>query len=248
MLICITARDGAQSCALAAFIAAGMSRISSVLLIDSLSGEGQCHAMLGQACELLNVRDSRECIYNLGDVVQGRCDIDDALCELSQSFLLLPSAAVHEDSLPEDIVAHLAQIEAAGRCDHTIIALGGAHSNGVRTLLERCDRLVIACDADARGMEFGAAYHRFARPIIGQARTRLAITSLGLVPKGVPDLETVIDTVGAQLIGLSSQLPEQFSAEDTGCTEYLAQCERMAHRLLGNLVNLPAAIGAMRVL
>lgn len=235
---------GGQGCTLAA---AGIGVASAALgrrvtLLD-LCGFG------GTLAHVLSVGE--DAVMNLGDVLAGDCDAEDALLDCGEGLRLLPAPVFSGTATDPCAVEVRRLVERFSRETDVMVdwPSGVVPDCGAAGCF---DVFVICACADRLSLQFAAALRRqikrAAEDSCRACETRLLMTRFSpesLREGGVADLDECIDTVGARLLGV---IP--FDAAVSRCVktgmppdrdgEAMRYCRDAARRLWGEKVPLDA--------
>lgn len=237
--VCIASASGSSGAStLCAALAASFVRGGrSAAVIDCNSGAGELDFLLGAG---------ETCVYNAGDVLRGRCEPEDAVCEPSEGLRLIPAAADAQDA-PTGRLRPLGALFEKGdlKSDFILLDLPHAVCTGTDELIGCADMVLLCCRAEKRDVRRASAMRRRMQRI--GVRTGLVITNFdrrSFAGGQYADLDAVIDETGAQLIGIIPNDDGFSQAFDSGTVpESGAAVEavrRIARRVAGERVPLPS--------
>ena len=180
-------------------------------------------------------------VFDLADVLEGRCAPKDALLLHRGTGLRLLLAPGSAGFIPRREALAAFCRWADGGFDQVIFD-GAAGFGPTQEILAQCCSLgIIVTLPDAAAARGGARVSGLLRAG-GLERQRLVINRVPSGPplsRGVRDLDDIIDTVGAQLLGA---VPEERGLEQPGTpageSPAREELDRIARRLLGEYVDL----------
>ncbi len=229
VVICVTAGCGGQGCsAFAALLTRALASMGkTTALVDAKSGAGALHSMLGTM---------ESSVFNIGDVLQNRCDLSDAVCRPFENAVFLPAAKNADEAPLEALEPILSKLE---KYDYMIIDMPRAESRGADRLFS-CADMVILCSKPTE-RELRCTYDIRRRMQRAKVETRLVLTMVDGDELSVPHLDCCIDTAKARLLGvipkdkaysaLFGSLPESGAAYDAAV--------RTARRIEGRKEEIP---------
>ena len=209
-------------------------REKNVLLLELDSGLRGLDLMMGI---------SDRVVYDLSDVLCGRCKPVKAItvCDVPKGNLHLIAAPVDRHFLP-DRTNLAALLKGLGGCyDYLILDTSAGLGRGFDVACSVCDGALIVCTADPVSVRDAAK----AAQVLKAKNPRLVINKFlrRILSKDLPDLDAVIDRVGAQLIAVIPEDPlvaqllpkgEQLPYNSAA----LHEIDDMAKRILGERVRL----------
>lgn len=188
-------KGGAGKSAVSVYTGAALARHGKrVLLLEMDAGLRGLDIALGV---------SDRAVFDLSDVLQGRCEPVKAIVECSylKDLHLMPAPMEHQFSPLERDLRRLCR-GLSGYYDYLIIDTPAGLGVGFEVSLQVADSAFVVTTPDPVSVRDAAAVAGliFER---GTLDCKLVINRIPNKPKAmlVPDLDTVIDTVGAQLIG-----------------------------------------------
>lgn len=211
-------------------------REKNVLLLELDSGLRGLDLIMGV---------SDRVVYDLSDVLSGRCKPVKAItvCDVPKGNLHLIAAPMDRHFLP-DRTNLSALLKGLGGCyDYLILDTSAGLGRGFDVACSVCDGALIVCTADPVSVRDAAK----AAQVLKAKKPRLVINKFfrRILSRDLPDIDAVIDRVGAQLIAV---VPDDVQvAQLLGKGESLPQSsvvlrevDDMARRLLGERVRLNA--------
>lgn len=211
-------------------------RQKNVLLLELDSGLRGLDLMMGVSDKI---------VYDLSDVLSGRCKPIKAItdCAVPQGNLHLIPAPVDRHFLPERAGLTALLKGLAGCYDYLILDASAGLGRGFDVACAVCNSALIVCTADPVSVRDAAK----AVQILQGKKPRLVINKFfrHILSKDMPDLDAVIDRVGAQLIAVIPEDPlvERLLARGEPLPQSSAawrETDDMARRLLGERVRLNA--------
>lgn len=211
-------------------------RQKNVLLLELDSGLRGLDLIMGVSDKI---------VYDLSDVLSGRCKPVKAItiCNVPQGNLHLIPAPVDRHFLPDRASLTALLKGLAGCYDYLILDTSAGLGRGFDVACSVCNSALIVCTADPVSVRDAAK----AAQILQEKKPRLVINKFfrHILSKDMPDLDAVIDRVGAQLIAV---IPEDLSVGQLLAKgEPLPQsslawreADDLARRLLGERVRLNA--------
>lgn len=231
VVICVTAGCGGQGCsAFAALLSRAVSSAGkTVALVDAKGGAGALDYITGAKATS---------VYNVGDVLTGRCELSDAVCRPFEGVVLLPAAKNADDAPLSQLGAVLARFEGY---DYIIIDMPRAESESADRLFS-CADMVVLCSRPEQGELRNTSVIRRRMQKIG-VDTRLVLTMVDSENLEVPDLDFCIDKAKARLLGViprdkglsvsfaEGEMPKNGAAYEAAL--------RIARRIEGERVEIP---------
>ena len=205
-----------------------------VLLLD-------CDAGLRSLDRLTGV--DRELVYDVSDVVHGRCSPADAIYKCSENLSLMPAPQSGEDAVRPETMKKLTEL-LRKYFDHVILDSPAGVGMGFRSACLPADRALVVCNPDPVCVRSTARVHGLLTKM-GISDQRLIINRFDrknfLKLNGFSDLDAVIDEAQIRLIGLvpddvrfvSSLLRNEPDEKSRGAKA----CGRIAARVEGR--NIP---------
>ncbi len=190
VVISITAGCGGQGCsAFASLLTRALASLGrTVALVDAKGGAGALDSMTGT---------KSTSVFNLGDVITGRCELSDAVCEPFDGAVFLPAAKWSDDAPLFSLGSVLVRFES---CDYIIIDMPRAQSESANKLLSCSDIVILCCKPSRYELRHTAVIRRRLQKI--GADTRLVLNMVESESMEVPDLDFCIDEAGTRLIGV----------------------------------------------
>ncbi len=231
VVICIAAGCGGQGCSsFAVSLTQALSSMGrSVALVDAKSGAGTLDSMIG----------AREtAVFNIGDVLQERCELSDAVCAPFENTVFLAAAKNADEAPVEALEPILSTLE---KYDYMIIDMPRAESRSADALFSCADMAVLCSRASARELRCTYDIRRRLQKL--GVETRLAVTLLDSDDMEIPNLDVCIDTAKARLLGVIPK-DRAFARSITEGTPadsgdaYEAVC-RIARRIEGKKEEIP---------
>lgn len=209
-------------------------RQKNVLLLELDSGLRGLDLIMGVSDKI---------VYDLSDVLSGRCKPVKAItvCEVPQGNLHLIPAPVDRHFLPERASLTALLKGLAGCYDYLILDASAGLGRGFDVACSVCNSALIVCTADPVSVRDAAK----AAQILQEKRPKLVINKFfrHILSKDMPDLDAVIDRVGAQLIAVIPEDPlverrlSQGEPLPPGSAAW-READDLARRLLGERVRL----------
>lgn len=209
-------------------------RQKNVLLLELDSGLRGLDLIMGVSGKI---------VYDLSDVLSGRCKPVKAItvCDVSQGNLHLIAAPIDRYFLPDRASLTALLKGLAGCYDYLILDTSAGLGRGFDIACSVCNSALIVCTGDPVSVRDAAK----AAQLLQEKKPRLVINKFlrHILSKDLPDLDAVIDRVGAQLVAVIPEDPmvERLLAKG----ELLPQSsvawrevEDMARRILGERVRL----------
>ncbi len=209
-------------------------RQKNVLLLELDSGLRGLDLMMGVSDRI---------VYDLSDVLLGRCRPVKAItvCDVPQGNLHLIPAPMDRHFVPDRASLTALLKGLAGCYDDLILDTSAGLGRGFDVACSVCDSALIVSTADPVSVRDAAK----AAQILQAKKPRLVINKFfrHILSKDLPDLDAVIDRVGAQLIAVIPEDPlveRMLSKGDPLPQNSAAWCEveDMTRRLLGQRVRL----------
>ncbi|MDR1003323.1 MAG: hypothetical protein LBL82_08690 [Oscillospiraceae bacterium] len=230
-----SASGGSGASSLAAGVASALSLMSfSVLCVDLCGGGGSIAPLLCR--EELPV-------YNVGDVLCGRCDVRDAIIEVSPTLSILSAAERMEQAEPSSM-AQLSQLLAAGEYgfDYVVYDTPSFLSEHELAMSDQSGLTVISMLAERHSVERAAKRGRILRRN-ERLDVRFVINRFSASDARrrdeFDDLDAVTDSVGVRLLGV---VPE-IGSKDAFSINQKGAYTRIAQRILGQAVPIGDEIG-----
>ncbi len=211
-------------------------RQKNVLLLELDSGLRGLDLIMGVSDKI---------VYDLSDVLSGRCKPVKAItiCNVPQGNLHLIPAPVDRHFLPDRTSLTALLKGLAGCYDYLILDTSAGLGRGFDVACSVCNSALIVCTADPVSVRDAAK----AAQILQGKKPRLVINKFfrHILSKDMPDLDAVIDRVGAQLIAVIPEDPsvEQLLTKGEPLPQSSAawrETDDLARRLLGERVRLNA--------
>lgn len=211
-------------------------RQKNVLLLELDSGLRGLDLIMGVSDKI---------VYDLSDVLSGRCKPVKAItiCNVPQGNLHLIPAPVDRHFLPDRTSLTALLKGLAGCYDYLILDTSAGLGRGFDVACSVCNSALIVCTADPVSVRDAAK----AAQILQGKKPRLVINKFfrHILSKDMPDLDAVIDCVGAQLIAVIPEDPsvEQLLNKGEPLPQSSAawrETDDLARRLLGERVRLNA--------
>lgn len=235
ILVVTSGKGGTGKTTVSFLLAQALCRCQkNVLLLELDSGLRGFDLMLGVSDRI---------VYDLSDVLSGRCKPVKAItiCDVPQGNLHLIAAPVDRHFLP-DRTNLAALLKGLASCyDYLILDTSAGLGRGFDVACSVCNGALIVCTADPVSVRDAAK----AAQVLKEKRPRLVINKFfrRILSYDLPDLDAVIDRVGAQLISVIPQDPlvEHFLTKGEPLPQNsvaLREIEDMSRRLLGERVRL----------
>lgn len=231
VVICITAGCGGQgSSAFAASLARALSSMGrTVAVVDAKGGAGALDSMLGT---------KETAVFNIGDVLMGRCELSDAVSRPFANAVFLAAAKNADEAPLGALNPILAKLE---KYDYILIDMPRAESDSANYLFS-CADMVILCSKPAE-RELRCTYDIRRRMQKLGVDTRLVLTMVDSDDLEVPDIDYCIDTAKARLMGVIPEDKEYAAALARGVPPKSGKaCEavmRIARRVEGEKTEIP---------
>lgn len=231
VVICIAAGCGGQGCSsFAVSLTQALSSMGrSTALVDAKSGAGNLDSMTG----------TREtAVFNIGDVLQERCELSDAVCEPFDNTVFLAAAKNADEAPLEALEPILSTLE---KYDYMIIDMPGAESKSADALFSCADMVILCSRASERELRCTCDMRRRMQKL--GVETRLAVTLLDSDDMEVSHVDYCIDTAKARLLGVIpkdrayARAMAEGTPADSGAA-YEAVC-RIARRITGEKTEIP---------
>jgi septum site-determining protein MinD len=209
-------------------------RHKNVLLLELDSGLRGLDLIMGVSDKI---------VYDLSDVLSGRCKPVKSItvCNVPQGNLHLIPAPVDRHFVPDRTSLTALLKGLAGCYDYLILDTSAGLGRGFDVACSVCNNALIVCTADPVSVRDAAK----AAQILQEKKPKLVINKFlrHILSKDLPDLDAVIDHVGAQLIAVIPEDPlvERLLAKGESLPQSsLAwrEVEDMTRRILGERVRL----------
>ena len=187
---------------------AGVGRIQAmqdkrVLLIDMDIGVRSLDILLGVA---------EKTVYNWGDLLKGNCDFRQALIEVSKNLYLLPAPIdFSEDYTPERFAECIKPYKKD--FDYIILDAPAGLESGFLLSAKSCDGCIILSTPDSISIR-AASYACDGVRKQGVEDVRLVVNKFNKKLHKKIDVDAIIDTVGARLLGIVPESAEIYSMGD----------------------------------
>ena len=187
---------------------AGVGRIQAmqdkrVLLIDMDIGVRSLDILLGVA---------EKTVYNWGDLLKGNCDFRQALIEVSKNLYLLPAPIdFSEDYTPERFAECIKPYKKD--FDYIILDAPAGLESGFLLSAKSCDGCIILSTPDSISIR-AASYACDGVRKQGVEDVRLVVNKFNKKLHKKIDVDSIIDTVGARLLGIVPESAEIYSMGD----------------------------------
>lgn len=230
VVICVTAGCGGQGCSsFAALLALAFSSMGrTAALVDAKGGAGALDTMIGT---------KETSVFNAGDVLQGRCELSDAVCRPTENIVFL-AAARNADEAPLEALEPI--LEKLEKYDYMIIDMPRAESKSADRLFSCADMVILCSKASYR--EVRCTYDIRRRMQRAGVDTRLVLTSVDSEALLVPHLDYCIDTAKARLLGVIPS-DRAYITEDTDSVPRSGAAydavRRIARRIMGERTEIP---------
>lgn len=231
VVICITAGCGGQGCsALTTSLAKALSSEGhTVAAVDANSGAGALNSMLGT---------EETAVFNIGDVLTGRCELSDAAVRPFAGAVLFPAAKSAEDAPLSELYPLLARLE---RYDYILIDMPAAESEGANRLLSGANMVVLCSRSTLRELE--CTYRTRRRLQRLGSNVRLVLNAVNTDDLEFSNLDCCIDTAKTRLLGVVPSDREFATTIAKGVPpksgEAYEAVVRIAQRLRGQKVEIP---------
>ena len=189
-------------------------------------------------------------LFDFADIIAGRVTAQDAVCAHPMvpglDFLTAPQT---RESFTDQGFSGLIR-ELSGQYDYVVLDAPAGLGAGFRMAVENAGQTVIVANPDTTSLRDAQQAVVFAREIDSGSKIWLLVNRLrrSLLRVAKKNVDDIIDTVGAQLIGIVREDPDVSSAGETGVplTMYrearvrsaCAQFDRIAARLTGESIPL----------
>ncbi len=190
VVICITAGCGGQGCsALTASLAKAFSAMGrTVAVVDANSGAGALDSMLG----------TREtAVFNMGDVLTGRCELSDAAIRPFAGTVLFSAARNADDAPLSELLPLFARFE---RYDYVLVDMPVAESDSANRIFSCADTVILCSKPAMRELECTYSARRRLQKIGTNAR--LVLTFVDSDDLEFADLDCCIDAAKVRLLGV----------------------------------------------
>lgn len=231
VVICITAGCGGQgSSAFTASLARALSSMDrSVAVVDAKSGAGALDSMLGT---------KETAVFNIGDVLSGRCELSDAVSRPFANAVFLAAAKNADEAPLSALNPILAKLE---KYDYILIDMPRAESDSANYLFSCADTVVLCSKPAERELKCTYDIRRRMQRI--GVDTRLVLTLVEADSLEVPDLDYCIDTAKARLLGVIPRDRDYAAALARGAVAKSGEAHdavmRIARRIEGEKAEIP---------
>ncbi len=187
---------------------AGVGRVHAlhgkrVLLVDMDIGVRSLDILLGVA---------EKTVYNWGDLLKGNCDFRQALIEVSNNLYLLPAPIdFSEGYTPERFKECIKPYQKD--FDYIILDAPAGLESGFLLSAKTCDGCIILSTPDSISIR-AASYACEGVRKQGVEDVRLVVNKFNKKLHKKIDVDSIIDTVGARLLGIVPESAQIYSAAD----------------------------------
>lgn len=187
---------------------AGVGRVHAlhgkrVLLVDMDIGVRSLDILLGVA---------EKTVYNWGDLLKGNCDFRQALIEVSNNLYLLPAPIdFSEGYTPERFKECIKPYQKD--FDYIILDAPAGLESGFLLSAKTCDGCIILSTPDSISIR-AASYACEGVRKQGVEDVRLVVNKFNKKLHKKIDVDSIIDTVGARLLGIVPESAQIYSAVD----------------------------------
>ncbi|MFV0497195.1 MAG: AAA family ATPase [Candidatus Fimivivens sp.] len=209
-------------------------RHKNVLLLELDSGLRGLDLIIGVSDRI---------VYDLSDVLSGRCKPVKAItiCDVPRGNLHLIAAPMDRHFFPDRASLTALLKGLAGCYDYLILDTSAGLGRGFDVACSACDHALIVCTGDPISVRDAAK----AAQLLQGKKTRLVINKFlrHVLSDDLPDLDAVIDRVGAQLVAVIPEDPlvERLLMKGESLPQSSMawrEIEDMTRRLLGERVKL----------
>lgn len=187
---------------------AGVGRVHAlhekkVLLVDMDIGVRSLDILLGVA---------EKTVYNWGDLLKGNCDFRQALIEVSKNLYLLPAPIdFSQEYTPENFAECIKPYKK--EFDYIILDAPAGLESGFLLSAKSCDGCIILSTPDSISIR-AASYACEGVRKQGVEDVRLVVNKFNKKLHKKIDVDEIIDTVGARLLGIVPESAEIYSVCD----------------------------------
>lgn len=187
---------------------AGVGRVHALhgkrmLLVDMDIGVRSLDILLGVA---------EKTVYNWGDLLKGNCDFRQALIEVSNNLYLLPAPIdFSEGYTPERFKECIKPYQKD--FDYIILDAPAGLESGFLLSAKTCDGCIILSTPDSISIR-AASYACEGVRKQGVEDVRLVVNKFNKKLHKKIDVDSIIDTVGARLLGIVPESAQIYSAAD----------------------------------
>lgn len=222
----------------------GTSFVASTFAMSLSSGGSKCllidYAFLSRSDDIFLNLTSRV-LYNISDVLEGKCNIKDAIV-LSDDSALPDFMASSPQMYPEDCRVNFKKAirEIAAEYDYIIFDVNTLSANGFDVCVNLSDKFIAVTTEDYLSVRNTALYVRRIKDIKDSANIYLDINMVRSVSdaSGI-SAESIADEVGVSLIGITpyENIDLLFSEKNTPPirtdTDFFEEVKNMCIRLSG---------------
>ncbi len=208
-------------------------RKNRVLLVDMDIGVRSLDILLGV---------SEKTVYNWGDIISGNCDYRKAVIEARNELYLLPAPIDFSESYTEESFKSMLD-SFKKEFDYILLDAPAGLESGFLLAVSACDECIIISTPEPTSIR-AASYACERAMRISSCETRLVVNKFNKKLHKSIDVDEIIDTVNARLLGIVPDCTEIYASFNgkkmsADCKGYTA-LKRVASRIAGK--NIPLKV------